>query len=353
MKRDMPRPAYESVAVSSRIRLARNFKDYPFPALLKRDPHAVEQATEIVGLIAAELSTMDEFTLYDVGSLTDERAAYLVERYLISRDLVRNSAISAALIAPDESISVMINEEDHIREQYFMKGFDLQKAYERISGIDDVISESIPFAYDKTFGYLTACPTNLGTGMRASVMLFLPAVSRRGVLKDIVSLLTRQGLVVRGAYGEGSGADGELFQISNEVTLGRTEADILAEVENSVKIVVEIELRERDRMAAEEGIDLQDRVMRAYGVVTNCRKIDAREYMRRMADVKLGIALGFFRPAADGRNYKQMAAIDDLIVAMRPANINRLNGSPLSAEEQDVFRARYTVERMRELKLAP
>ena len=341
--------SFESVAVSTRIRLARNFKDYPFPGRLLRDKHAEEQAHEIVRLIAAELAEIEDFSLYEMRSISDERAAFLMERYLISRDLVRNRAISAALVSRDESISVMLNEEDHVREQYFTKGFELKKAYERIAGIDDVISESIPFAFDDTFGYLTACPTNLGTGLRASVMLFLPAISRRGLMRTVMPQLTRLGLTVRGAFGEGSGSEGELFQVSNEVTLGVSEEDILYVVESSVGYVVELELLERARMKAEEGIALKDRVRRAYGALTNCCILEEREFMRRVADLKLGIALGYF--SAGGEGEERMRELDDLAMSMRPANINRLNGAPLDARAQDIYRAEYTGNVLRGMQL--
>ena len=341
--------SFESVAVSTRIRLARNFKDYPFPGRLLRDKHAEEQAHEIVRLIAAELAEIEDFSLYEMRSISDERAAFLMERYLISRDLVRNRAISAALVSRDESISVMLNEEDHVREQYFTKGFELKKAYERIAGIDDVISESIPFAFDDTFGYLTACPTNLGTGLRASVMLFLPAISRRGLMRTVMPQLTRLGLTVRGAFGEGSGSEGDLFQVSNEVTLGVSEEDILYVVESSVGYVVELELLERARMKAEEGIVLKDRVRRAYGALTNCCILEEREFMRRVADLKLGIALGYF--SAGGEGEERMRELDDLAMSMRPANINRLNGAPLDARAQDIYRAEYTGNVLRGMQL--
>ena len=341
--------SFESVAVSTRIRLARNFKDYPFPGRLLRDKHAEEQAHEIVRLIAAELAEIEDFSLYEMRSISDERAAFLMERYLISRDLVRNRAISAALVSRDESISVMLNEEDHVREQYFTKGFELKKAYERIAGIDDVISESIPFAFDDTFGYLTACPTNLGTGLRASVMLFLPAISRRGLMRTVMPQLTRLGLTVRGAFGEGSGSEGDLFQVSNEVTLGVSEEDILYVVESSVGYVVELELPERARMKAEEGIALKDRVRRAYGALTNCCILEEREFMRRVADLKLGIALGYF--SAGGEGEERMRELDDLAMSMRPANINRLNGAPLDARAQDIYRAEYTGNVLRGMQL--
>ena len=205
------------VAVSTRIRLARNFEDYPFPNRL----FDVSLAEEIVRLVTDELCGVEDFTLRRMNTVTEEEAASLRESNLISRDLWKNRAISAVLISSDESISVMINEEDHIREQYFMKGFDLETAYERLSGIDDLIASAIPFAYDKQFGYLTACPTNLGTGLRASVMLFLPAMARSGLMRAVAEEFSREGLTVRGAYGEGSGAEGALYQLSNERTLGR------------------------------------------------------------------------------------------------------------------------------------
>jgi protein arginine kinase len=328
--------------------LARNFADYPFPARLLRDAHAEEQAQEIIQLVSAKLSRLDAFVLYEMKNLSDERAAFLVERNLVSRELISNRRISAALILRDESMSVMINEEDHIRAQYFIRGFDLGKAFERISGIDDAISESIPFAYDDMFGYLTACPTNLGTGLRASVMCFLPAVSRRGLMRRISPELTRLGLTVRGAFGEGSGAEGDLFQISNEVTLGQSEGDILSVVERAVSTVVEFELRERDRMKAEEGLALKDKIMRSYGVLTNACKMDLREFSARISDVKLGVALGYFKDEEDD---DRMRELDDLFVEMRPANINRLNGAPLCKEEQDEYRAEYACIKIRKMQL--
>ena len=341
--------SFESVAVSTRIRLARNFKDYPFPARLLRDRHAEEQAHEIVRLIAAELGEIEDFSLYEMRSVSEERAAFLAERYLISRDLMRNRVISAALVSHDESISVMLNEEDHVREQYFTQGFELQKAYERIAGVDDAISESIPFAFDETFGYLTACPTNLGTGLRASVMLFLPALARRGLMRSVMPQLTRLGLTARGAFGEGSGAVGDLFQVSNEVTLGISEEEILSVVEQAVGYVVEMELLERTRMKSEEGVRLQDGVCRSLGILQTCRLLGEREFMRRVADVKLGIALGFFATEEGGE--ERMRELDDLAMSMRPANINRLNGAPLDARGQDRYRAEYTGSVVRAMQL--
>lgn len=341
--------SFESVAVSTRIRLARNFREYPFPNLLIKSPHAEEMSEEMVSILCAELDPIDDFVLYHIKDLSDDDAAFLKERNLVSRDLILNRRISAALVSEDESISVMINEEDHVREQYFMKGFDLEKAYERVAGIDDVISECIPFAFDEQFGYLTACPTNLGTGLRASVMLFLPAVSRRGLMRRISSDLARGGLTVRGAFGEGSGNEGDLFQISNEMTLGHSEEVILRQVDQAVSTMVELEIRERERMKAEGGVALRDKVRRALGVLLNCCTVGEDEFKLKIADVKLGLALGILGSVKGGE--RSMSELDDLLTAMRPANINRLCGETLPREEQDMYRAENVVRALGEMKL--
>ena len=329
----------ENVAVSTRVRLARNFEGYPFPNRLKDE----KRAKEIVMVVAAALNRTDAFKLYHMNNVSDEQAEFLKERYLISQDLIDNRRISAALVSKDESISVMINEEDHIREQYFTKGFDFKKAYERISGIDDIVSESIAFAYDDTLGFLTACPTNLGTGLRASVMLFLPAITRRNLMRQLLPELKSKGLTVRGAYGEGSGTEGALYQISNEVTLGWSEEKILSVVEGAVEKIVLMELLERDKIKREEGLSLADAVLRSYGILTNCIRIDAREFLLRMADVKFGVALGYLEGS--------MEELDNLIIDMRPANINRLNGAPMDAESRELYRAEYAGKVLRSMQL--
>lgn len=341
--------SYESVVSSTRMRLARNFADYPFPNVLLRDAHSEEQAAEIVSILTAELNRVDEFRLYEMKSVSEETAALLQEKNLISRDLIANSRISAALVSRDERISVMINEEDHLRVQYFMKGLDLNKAFERVSGIDDIISETVPFAYDEEFGYLTACPTNLGTGLRASVMLFLPALTRRGLLKKTAPQLSRSGLTVRGAAGEGSGAEGDFVQVSNEMTLGLAEEDILDRVERAVEILTEFEIRERMRMKAEEGISLLDRIGRSYGILLGCKMMTAEELVSRVADVKFGLALGYIEGERDGE--KLIGELDDFMLKMRPANLKRLSGIQLDGEERDAYRAKAASDALREMKL--
>ena len=341
--------SYESVVASTRMRLARNFADYPFPNVLLQDMHAEEQAGEMMSILSAELEHVDTFTLYEMNCLSEETAELLRERNLISRDLILNKRISAAFISTDENISIMLNEEDHLRVQYFMKGLGLAKAYERVSGIDDLISDTIPFAFDKQLGYLTACPTNLGTGLRASVMLFLPALSRRGMMKKTAPQLSHGGLTVRGASGEGSGTEGDLFQVSNEMTLGFSEENILDLVERAVEMLTELEIRQRMCMKAEGGLSLYDEIGRSYGTLLGCKKITADELATRVADIKLGLALGYIEGERDGE--KLIGELDDFMVKMRPANLRRLSKIPSAGEEQDAYRARAAAETIKKMNL--
>lgn len=335
----IPAGAAQNIAVSTRIRFARNFEDYPFPNRLTDIP----LAQEIVHLVSEELRDVENFCLYRMNNVEEKTVQFLYERNLISRDLLKRRAISAVLVLHDESISVMINEEDHVREQFFMRGFDLRGAYERLSGIDDLIAEAIPFAYDKQFGYLTACPSNLGTGLRASVMLFLPVVARRGLMQKIASGFPQRGLTVRGAFGEGSGAEGALYQISNERTLGLSEEEILSAVEEAVAEVMRIESEERERLLREDRIGTADSVLRSYGILTNCARLSMREFVRHMTNVKLGVALGFLSGSLE--------ELDALIVDMRPANIERLNGGPVEIGGNDAFRAAYVGDVLRRMQL--
>ena len=230
----------QTIVTSTRIRLARNLSAYPFPDKLDK-----KLASEIVYLVGEELGKIDEFEKCDMGRFDKTQATLLQEQHLISPALIRRKGLASAFISSDKSISIMVNEEDHLRQQYIYKGFDLYKAYERISGIDDALGSSLDFAYDEKLGYLTACPSNLGTGMRASVMMFLPALTESGKIGALVNEAQKLGLTVRGLYGEGSDAEGYMYQISNEVTLGICEEEILSKVDKVVLEVVNLEARAR------------------------------------------------------------------------------------------------------------
>jgi protein arginine kinase len=303
----------QKIVISTRIRLARNFAAYPFP---KRMDEA--QAEDIVVLVREGLKEVDDFTEYNIAKLTAEEAMQLQERYIISPALMKSKG-GAAFVSADKTISIMANEEDHLRQQYICKGFELMKAYERISGIDETLASMYDFAFDKKLGFLTACPINLGTGMRASVMMFLPGIAGNGDLKKMLPVIKAAGMTVRGAFGEGTSSEGYLYQISNERTLGLSEADILNEMVKITMNLCDLEIRAREKMLKEDGDDLKDRCLRSFGILTNCAILSQDEFLTRMTDIRLGIALGFLE-LLEGVDF------DEFLNDMRPAAFRLSNG---------------------------
>ncbi|MCD8372544.1 MAG: ATP--guanido phosphotransferase [Clostridia bacterium] len=321
----------DGTLVSTRIRLARNIEGMPFPGHLKDE----KQAKEIIRLVSSGLNRLDDFKLYYMDSISEWDAESLVGNHLISPNLIAKKRMSAALINEDSSLSVMINEEDHLREQCIVKGLQLRRAYDKISEIDSKIGKKIKFSYDEQLGYLTACPTNLGTGLRASVMLYLPAMTINGLMREVIRLLSKQGLTVRGVYGEGSEAEGYMYQISNEVTLGVTEEDIIDQVDKTARKITELECTERRNLInGVNSLAVKDKCKRAYGVVTNCARLTSGELVSLAADIKLGACLGYI-------NIDDVYYIDDIVTKMQPYNINKAAGKNLSAEERDIYRADY------------
>lgn len=318
----------ETTVVSTRIRLARNLAGYPFPLKLQK-----EQAKEIVKKVGRALSTLDSFTEYDIGTMKESEATLLQEKYLISSELIRKKDLSAAFISSDKEVSVMVNEEDHLREQYILKGFDLYKAYERLGGIDDGIEKELDFAFDKKLGYLTACPSNLGTGLRASVMMFLPGLARNKTLEELLPSLKSNGLTVRGGFGEGTAADGYSYQISNERTLGYSETDILSHMNEVTLNLADLEIRAREKMLKEDELLYRDKALRAYGELTNCAVLPVDELAEKIVSVRLGVALGFFK-------VESMDAFSDFIANMRPYSFRTGNCPTASELETDVMRAK-------------
>lgn len=325
--------------VSSRIRLARNLNGLPFPARLKSD----RQAKEIIRSVSAAVNKVDEFRLYYMDGITEDEAFNLVENRLISPVLLKTPSRSAVLINEKGDISIMINEEDHLREQCISGGLSLRSAYARMSEKDSLIARSIPFAYDEQLGYLTACPTNLGTGLRASVMLFLPALDLGGVMPDVIKSVTRLGLTVRGAYGEGTKAKGYIYQVSNEVTLGVTEETILTQVESIVGKIVEMEAGERQRLkGGAASVVIKDKCLRAYGLLTNCALMTHGELDELSADLKLGVCMGYL-------GCSDVSAIDELTLKMKPSNLNVQSGRVLEERERDIYCAQIVSQKIKNL----
>lgn len=283
----------QTTVISTRIRLARNFASYPFPKKMND-----AQAEDIVHLVGAGLKKFQSFTKYEVGEISRQQAALLKEQYLISPALLKSKK-GAAFISEDEAVSVMVNEEDHLREQCILKGLDLYGAYECVSGIDNWLAAIYDFAFDEKLGYLTACPSNLGTGMRASVMMFLPGLTQNGELKEILPELKNEGLTVRGAFGEGSTSDGWVYQVSNERTLGVSEMDILDSVLSTANRLCEMEKKAREDMMRSSGLELRDRCLRAFGTLTHCALLTERELFSMLSEVRLGVALGILESIDD------------------------------------------------------
>lgn len=325
----MAQPGFiETLVTSTRIRLARNLAAYPFPDKLNE-----RLAKEIVYLVGNELEKLDDFQKNDMATLSAEEATLLQEQHLISPALIKKKGIGAAFISTDKSMSVMVNEEDHLREQYIYKGFDLYKAYEQISGVDDALGSALGFAYDTRLGYLTACPSNLGTGMRASVMMFLPGLAWSKELEEFLPTLKAGGLTVRGVFGEGTAAQGYSYQVSNERTLGVSEGEILDKMIRMTMTICDLELRARERMLKENEISLRDMCLRAYGTLTNCAVLSLKELTSGIVKVKLGVALGFFKA-------RDMQAFNDFVANMRPASFRLENGlQRKSEEERNLIRA--------------
>ena len=291
---------FDNIAISSRIRLARNVDGLNFYTKLESDVDA-KYITDTV------METLDKFEVFNFCSLKDltlNECNALFEQHLISRELIENKDISGVAISEDGKIIVMVNEEDHIREQCIEKGFNLYKPYRRLTQIDDEILSSLPIAFDDELGFITASPSNLGTGMRASVMLFLPACELLNKIDDIFIRAKENGLTIRGIYGEGSRALGYFYQISNQGSLGLDENEIIDKVSDFIYSICNEEQESRQALLEEDYEKFRDMALRAYGIVTNCYSLNEGEMMELLAAVKLGEVLGFIRISSDEKFQK-------------------------------------------------
>lgn len=305
--------------VSTRIRLARNLAGFPFSSAMK-DTHAAE----ILHLVSDAFKGMheDKYQCYPIERLSEHEKLAYQEGHLVSPLLLKEEKNRAVILSSDKSIAVMVNEEDHLREQCISKGFNLKEAYQRLSALDTRLSGVLDFAYDQSLGYLTACPSNLGTGMRASVMVFLPGLTWNGGLKKLLPLLREKRMTLRGAFGEGSNAEGYLYQLSNEQTLGVSETELIERVSEATMTICDQEVRAREEMLKTSETELRDRCLRAYGTLTNCALLDMEEFNSKIIDVRLGIFLKFFEVS-------DLDAFDNFLDDMQPATFclnNNLEG---------------------------
>jgi len=330
------------VVISSRVRLARNFESYPFSSKMEKEQedkvlskvkNAMMNVNGIINDISKDdKSIMRDVIFVDIKNLDVIEKQVLVEKHLVSPEFVESERINGLLISKDERISIMVNEEDHLRIQCLFPGMQIQNAWKLCDSIDSFIDSKLKFAFSKELGYLTCCPTNLGTGMRASVMLHLPALAITGYIRGMLDACSKLGVAVRGLYGENSEASGNMFQISNQVTLGLTEEEIITNITNIAFQVVEQERSLRKDLFKQNSFRLNDMVFRSYGIFSNARIISSDEGMKLLSDVRLGIDMGIITDIT-------LETINEIMLLIQPANLQKLAGRLLNQDERDIMRA--------------
>lgn len=320
------------VIISSRVRLARNLDRYPFPHKLDKK-QAGDVSKEILdSFFNADPERKRHFVDVELSTLSEEDLDSLVEKRLISEDLARDPAGTHAIISRDESLSMMINEEDHIRIQSMKAGLDLEGAYQAAYLISLSLEQSLPLAYSEQYGFLTACPTNTGTGMRASVMAHLPGLVQTGQIRAVLEGLGKMGFAVRGQYGEHSKSEGGLFQISNQLTLGFSEDDLLSDLRRMVMQLMEQERQARKVLFRKSPVELEDRTERALALLRSARLITHEEAQKLISEVRLGLALGILRDVP-------LQTLNRIASVIGPASIQKANGRPMNPRERDTARA--------------
>lgn len=326
------------IVISSRIRLARNLADFPFiRRCSESDRTAVEKACHQA---ISQVESWRDLIYVDVSSLQSLDRQFLVERQLISRELAEASGARSVAIEPHETFSLMINEEDHLRLQVIHAGLNLQTAWEQINEIDNLLDERLNYAFHERLGFLTACPTNVGTGMRVSVMLHLPALVITQEIEKAFRSLQKIGLAVRGLYGEGSQAMGDFYQISNQQTLGRGEEELLKQVSDVIPMIVHYERKARDFLMKESRQDLHDRVSRAYGILCTAQTISSEETLHLLSSVRMGVNLGLIKDL-------DISAINKLFIHTQPAHLQKIRGSELETADRNIQRALYLQSHLR------
>ena len=312
--------------VSTRVRLARNLKEYPFPIRLTSD-----KAQEIVDKVEKALKDCEKkFHRIDLNSVSDAIRVAMIERHLVSPDFISAQEGRAVFLSDDNTVSIMVNEEDHIRLQVIQDGFALKEAYQLADSIDNILSKKLNYAFHERLGYLTQCPTNLGTGMRASVMLHLPALEMSGTVNRIGANLSKLGLTMRGLYGESTKPAGAFFQLSNQVTLGITEKAAIENLSNITTQLIAQEMRAREDVLS--NIEVEDKIHRALGILKTAILMDHNEAMSLLSLVRLGVGSKKLETLSTD-------SIDKLIIEVQPASIMTRFGDDLSPRDRDIKRA--------------
>lgn len=326
--------------LTSRIRFARNLRGQPFPGWAKREQRAEALATMLPAV--ESLSVMKSAFSQELGDLDSVQKQVLVERHLISREHAARGDGSAAVIERRQCFSLMLNEEDHLRMQAIRPGLRLTEAFQALSALDTELEQALEFAFDPTLGYLTTCPTNLGTGMRASAMLHLPGLVLSDQIGQVLQAVNKIGLAVRGLYGEGTESLGNLYQISNQSTLGESEETIIRRLERVISQVANHEQNAREKLMEDDPEMVADKIGRAYGLLRHAHLIDSKEALTHLSLLRLGGNLGFFAP-------ETMGLCDTLLMDIQPAHLQLHAGRKLAPEERDAIRAEIVRDRLQSL----
>ena len=325
------------VIVSTRVRLARNLKEYPFPCRLD-SAQREEVAKKIhVALLHSNSAIADSFQFINMQQMSEEEAVSLVERHIVSPEFASDRQGRYLLLTADEAVSIMINEEDHIRIQVMSQGLALAGVYDMADKIDTLLDNALGFAFDEKLGYLTQCPTNLGTGMRASLMLHLPALQHSKAIGRIAGNLAKLGLTLRGTYGEGTEPKGALYQLSNQVTLGLSEK---AAIDNLQNIAMQLVAQERSaRQTLAKNMETLDMISRSRGILKSARLLSNEECIKLLSNVRLGITLGEIQDVT-------LDTVNELMTDLQPATLMKKEGKRLPPEQRDALRAKIVNARL-------
>ena len=328
---------HHDIVVTSRVRLARNLEGEPFPGWAKKAQRTV--VLDRIRPVVEELPEMGDAYSLACQDLSALEKQVLVERHLISREHAAKGVGSAVVMNRRQTLSIMINEEDHLRIQAIRSGLQLRSAYRAVNKVDSELEARLDFAFDSTLGYLTACPSNVGTGMRASAMLHVPGLVLSEQINQVIQAVNKIGLAVRGLYGEGTEALGNLFQISNQTTLGETEEEIVERLQKVILQVIEHENNAREMLLQRRSNTLFDHIGRSYGILKNAYSMHSKEALNLLSLAKLGCDMGFYPE-------EQRQAVDELFMETQPAHLQKGSQRKLAADERDILRASIIREKL-------
>ncbi len=319
------------IVLGTRCRLARNLRDIPFPEAASRDQ--LREVLQKVSDAVSHLQPLGSFTYHEMGTMETLDRQILAEEHLISPSHTQNPQHKAVILNDTSNVSIMVNEEDHLRIQVLKPGLQLEAVWQLATAIDDRLEEYLDFAFDVQTGYLTSCPTNVGTALRASVMFHLPALRRLKKVQEVLGTVSKFGLTVRGLYGEGSDVRGNVFQLSNQITLGQSEEETIEHLARFTDQILHSERQAREYLLEEDRrLETEDWLFRSYGILGNARTITSLEAMELLSDLKLGVDLGVIE-------HSDRELLKQLMVQIRSAHLQKMMGQALPVQERDRLRA--------------